>query len=379
MFKFNFDLNEDDLGETVPRNIESSADSQDSAVKADSTLKPFVELSLDNLLDTLPSLLSYSPLSIPLSNGETVYLPRRDLFDARFQLISQGTPDGESEPMDSTSNDLEYLEAPSDLVPGIYEGGLKTWECSVDLAASLSDIDPVLEGKKVLEIGCGTTVPSLFLLHKYLHNAPPDHVQPFVIHLQDYNDLVFRLVTVPNIFLIWYFSSASQSYRQDTAAESPESSQAGELSITPELLSAFKRSLQELKISIRLFSGSWDTFDFTVAEDKYDIVLTSETIYRIDSLPSLIDLMKRATTGQSRTEDESLAKLSESHLVISERHSTLCLVAAKLVYFGVGGGVLEFINAVNNDKDGIGRKGKVETIWEHKEGVKRSVMKVSWT
>ena len=30
---------------------------------------------------------------------------------------------------------LSFLDAPSDLVPGVYEGGLKTWECSIDLAS----------------------------------------------------------------------------------------------------------------------------------------------------------------------------------------------------------------------------------------------------
>lgn len=28
---------------------------------------------------------------------------------------------------------LRFIEAPSDLVPHVYEGGLKTWECAMDL------------------------------------------------------------------------------------------------------------------------------------------------------------------------------------------------------------------------------------------------------
>ena len=35
---------------------------------------------------------------------------------------------------------LEFLNAPSDLIPGIYEGGLKTWECSLDLVDYLDQI-----------------------------------------------------------------------------------------------------------------------------------------------------------------------------------------------------------------------------------------------
>ena len=41
----------------------------------------------------------------------------------------------------------------SDLVPGIYEGGLKIWECAVDLARLLERED--IDGKCVLELGCG--------------------------------------------------------------------------------------------------------------------------------------------------------------------------------------------------------------------------------
>jgi len=62
-------------------------------------------------------------------------------------MISEGenTPD---------SNDLGFIDAPSDLVPGVYEGGLKTWECSVDLAAYLDTLYPFWEGQthKVLEV-----------------------------------------------------------------------------------------------------------------------------------------------------------------------------------------------------------------------------------
>lgn len=66
-----------------------------------------------------------------------------------------------SEDMDSASTDgltdLEFVEAPSDLVPGIYEGGLKTWECSIDLAERLSQLvgpDPgrSLRNKRIIEV-----------------------------------------------------------------------------------------------------------------------------------------------------------------------------------------------------------------------------------
>ena len=97
---------------------------------------------------------------IPLSSSESVTLARRDLFDARFQLISEGAtgePEG-SRPSDSAfgnekNSALEFLDAPSDLVPGVYEGGLKTWECSLDLANYLDQIrETDIRGKSLLEV-----------------------------------------------------------------------------------------------------------------------------------------------------------------------------------------------------------------------------------
>jgi protein-histidine N-methyltransferase len=58
---------------------------------------------------------------------------------------------------------LEFLDAPSDLVPGVYEGGLKTWECSLDLVNYLDEIKDTeqrkLEGKRILEVGPFTSTP----------------------------------------------------------------------------------------------------------------------------------------------------------------------------------------------------------------------------
>lgn len=91
--------------------------------------------------------MSYSPIKIPLSASKSeLVLPRRDLFDARFQLISQAGDDKEID-------GLQYLEAPSDLVSGVYEGGLKTWECSLDLVDVLDQTyNPnELTGKRILE------------------------------------------------------------------------------------------------------------------------------------------------------------------------------------------------------------------------------------
>ena len=186
-------------------------------------------------------MISYSPLSIPIANGKrSLTLARRDLFDARFQLISSDEPGNGDADVDETKNTvskdsaagpvedaLSFLDAPSDLVPGVYEGGLKTWECSLDLVDCLDEIlsgeTQNLRGKRILEVrfvlrplfvqrlkcnhhksiqvGCGTAVPSIYLLSQLFSSS--EEGQNFEIHLQDYNDLVLRLVTLPNVILTW--------------------------------------------------------------------------------------------------------------------------------------------------------------------------------
>jgi protein-histidine N-methyltransferase len=118
-------------------------------------------------LSALPEALSYSPLTLPGPNGRT--LARRDLFDVRFQLLAQGERDERDE------RTAAFVDAPADLISGAYEGGLKTWECALDLAAYL-DRDVLgtttttthagaarrrmIRGSRVLEVSLAVRFPS---------------------------------------------------------------------------------------------------------------------------------------------------------------------------------------------------------------------------
>ena len=131
-----------------------------------------------------------------------------------------------------------------------------------------------------------------------------------------------------------------------------------ELHITPQLLAAFNASLQSHHVYLRFFSGSWHTFDLARTGGPYDLVLSSETIYHPDSLPSLVRVL-RGACGDGK--------------------DTVCLVAGKTVYFGVGGGILEFMRCVESVGGEGGNRSRVETVWEQLTGVRRSVMRVWWT
>lgn len=83
--------------------------------------------------------------------------------------------------------------------------------------------------------------------------------------------------------------------------------------------------------------------------------------------------MQSACTGKPVSTLETLVsslKLDES--VAKEGRSYLCLVAAKILYFGVGGGVSDFLQAIS------GHQGRVETVLERKTGVGRKIMRVYW-
>lgn len=83
------------------------------------------------------------------------------MFDARFQLISQedsaaGEGSGEGHGKGKGKGKEEFVDAATDLIPGLYEGGLKTWEGGVDLVEVLSEGlakgSSWLKEKSVLEV-----------------------------------------------------------------------------------------------------------------------------------------------------------------------------------------------------------------------------------
>ncbi|KAJ7587047.1 hypothetical protein C8J56DRAFT_90802 [Mycena floridula] len=360
MFKFDFALDdvEDDGTPTETSTVDEEI--QENVVK-------FEEISLEKLLDVLPPTISCSPLNIPLVSGRTVTLPRRDVFDARFQLIAEEEETAENDEPSA----LELINAPSDLIPGVYEGGLRLWECSLDLVDYLDGLKDKqdyagIHGEQIIEIGCGTAIPSIYLLHE-LFNSPVQDVQTR-IHLQDYNASVLSLMTLPNIIFSWYMSLASTAYRDSVEDDlpPPDPSIPADLPISTELKAAFLSSLDTYRIVLRFFAGPWQ--DFGVAS-PYDMVLTSETIYNNKSLPSLLDLMERACGAGSKDValEDPTAKLSLSS------SSYICLVAAKVLYFGVGGGVSEFTKKVEEKG-----RGSVETVWEKNVGVGRRIMSVKW-
>lgn len=132
-----------------------------------------------------------------------------------------------------------------------------------------------------------------------------------------------------------------------------------ELDITPELVENFEKDLSERGITVDFISGGWspafvDLAFSAVGEGKArTIILASETIYSPASLgafsETLLALLRRSTSAKAKSR---------------------AFIAAKKVYFGVGGGVDEFL-AVLKDCD-VKEKLDVKS-----EGVGRVVLEVT--
>lgn len=210
----------------------------------------------------------------------SVHLKYALIEDIRQQIVASKTTDTQQH---NQSALLEAITNNSDLIPGVYEGGLKIWEGNCDLLDYLCTDTVELNSVRVLELGCGAGLPGIFAL---LHGAS-------CVTFQDYNPGVINLFTIPNVLA----------------------------NITTHTLP-----------SVKFFSGDWSDLVTALNPDdestlKYDVVLTSETIYCISSQPKLLELIKKhikPCTGKA-------------------------LVAAKSHYFGVGGSMEMFKTLVRDD------------------------------
>lgn len=229
----------------------------------------------------------------------------------------------------SQENVLAGLEN-TDLQTNVYEGGYKTWECSLDLVKFLldrgprKDLDDLVRINHVVELGCGSAVPSLLLFQYALKNQ-----LGMVFTLADYNADVIRLVTLPNLVLAWTALLSPEENTRLLPDGNPlqtTEEEHGDLYLTPEIIAAFKLQIQATGITLNLLSGSWTPtsrlLDLIPSTPELDtFILGSETIYSPASLTAfaetIVALMSRVKTGKT-------------------------VVAAKRVYFGVGGSVDAF-------------------------------------
>ena len=122
---------------------------------------------------------------------------------------------------------------------GVYEGGLKIWECSLDLVDYIFANKSLVQGKRVFELGCGQALPAIA---SYKCGA-------LSVTVQDFNKEVIEKCTRPVFDL----------------NESPGAT---------------------------FMFGSWENLaDDSQLKEIFDVVIMSETLYNIEYYPSLFNLI----------------------------------------------------------------------------------------
>lgn len=169
-------------------------------------------------------------------------------------------------------------------------------------------------------------------------------------------------------------SPLAEQLRTEQEAASIADSEDVTITVTQNLKDAFLKSLKERNISLRFIAGSWDAIlsKKDLFESPFDVVLTSETIYRTDSVPTLISLLRLAC-GEDDSRMSSERGLESSVEKLSLQTGALCFVAAKILYFGVGGSIIDFQKSVE------AQEGKSNVVYKKESGVGRQVLAVQWT
>lgn len=188
-------------------------------------------------------------------------------------------------------------------------------------------------------------MPSLAIF-QWLLQSSTSSVQGLDIGLADYNPTVLQLVTLPNVLLSWAQTTKTESWEAE-----------GELEIDAEVVQKFVSSFKTFGINLSFFSGAWSPeFVSLVAQDIPSgspklTVIGAETIYSPAAL-------------------KSFAETLMSILETKDSVERTALIAAKKVYFGVGGSMEDFCDIVR------ARGGIVEQIREESDGVRRAVVEV---
>jgi len=172
-------------------------------------------------------------------------------------------------------------------------------------------------------VGCGTALPILYLLQRLLEAPTPENSEVTTLHLQDYNLSVLQLVTLPNLVLATIPPSHFDQEQDD-------------LDISPEIIEIFKTRLQEHKIRFEFSYGPWEGLAARLQRDniQHDLILTAETIYREDSVTSLLDVLRHGSTSHGPAPTSEIRDLNDlDKLDLSVKwpeNETVILVAAKV-------------------------------------------------
>ncbi|XP_062319140.1 histidine protein methyltransferase 1 homolog [Osmerus eperlanus] len=366
-FSFNFDVRieatsqsdeSSDVTQNEGQNGKHKCAAKPEKAVSSSPAEPVKE-AVEHLLPVEPHSLLEDAVSETITIGALP--PLHFLNESVFERTAGEREDGESI--------LSRTAAQrSDLISGVYEGGLKVWECTYDLLELVDREGETFAGKRVLDLGCGAGLLGIVALKRGAR----------LVHFQDYNSTVIEQLTLPNVLINCHEGEgdveeseeedddkkgSEKRTREESDREVEEEKRAGrekkgdgkvkektENSPPPPKKRALEPSKDSKLSRCRFFSGDWRTYlPLVLGEDpspKYDIIFTSETIYNTANYPALHD------TIQGLLAQEGLVYL-----------------ATKAHYFGVGGGLHLFETFV--EQRGV---FCVERLWDMDEGLQRHVV-----
>jgi hypothetical protein len=280
---------------------------------------------------------------------------------------------------DDESEDGHLYGAEGSVIQGgVYEGGGAVWECSMDLvtylleeeqqrtvsgeASAPVEDESISRGRYVLELGCGHALPSCVLLQQALLARPhrngavqvddgldgPTSARRWMdstFVMADYNRSVVESITLPNLILNTMDVLANDKGidivvdEDDTGHEDSITAIAVEAMLSHHIVLGagdwMDMSEQLLRSSCPASSSSSGERSnrpesSALPQDGYfDMILAAETLY----------------TPQAAAET---AQLVMRHL--HPHRDSVALVASKRYYFGVGGGVDDFLAAIDASK-----------------------------
>lgn len=184
--------------------------------------------------------------------------------------------------------------------------------------------------------------------------------QQYSFVLADYNPSVLQLVTLPNFILTWALHSKDNSPDIQEAFSLED-----ELELTPAVLQGFETYLQTYGIDLSFLSGGWSA--------EFVQLLYTATSHQITTsfAPFSISMLLGAETIYSPF---ALQAFTETTLAILKHEKSsfggqpVACVAAKRLYFGVGGSLDDFVDTMQQ------RGANVTRIREEADGVRRGVV-----
>ncbi|KAH8378062.1 hypothetical protein KR093_008950 [Drosophila rubida] len=305
MFKFNFDVNEQDSSD--------SAESPFKKVKTDKDDK--TDLNSEEKIDWYKAE-EVTPNKELLNCMDVYELNAKELIVGKIELrhlVAGFLLEDIKTNNDTNSEDIKRSEEThSDLIAGVYEGGAKIWECTDDLLLYLANTYDAAnwKNKQVLDMGCGSGLLGIYALKNEA-----------TVDFQDYNKDVLEKITIPNVLL-----NCEEGLEDDV-------------------------KMDFLQSKTKFYSGDWAHFtELTENLKQYDMILTSETIYNIENQGKLLDTLSKRLKPDGNV-----------------------LIAAKSHYFGVGGGLEQFVEVV--------KAGKIfhsMEVWQADKNLKRGIIELKF-